>query len=140
MSRVLLPVPFLHRSHAGVYLFIKHGEVVYVGQSNCVPVRVRTHMVNGFCRGCSRRLYVSVPHPGTRASLEQVLIERLNPSQNNAPGWKGSGSATMKALQLADSVLEELQHIKAELSEQNVKREFEQPSQCSPDDPSVDLQ
>jgi hypothetical protein len=65
----------------GVYLLMLRGQIVYVGSSLNMPVRVSDHRSNG--RPFDRVFYIATV-ANQREALERVLIRAINPPQNKA--------------------------------------------------------
>ena len=63
----------------GVYLLMLEGEIVYVGSSRRMLLRVSSHRANG--RPFDQAFYIGTKED-ERLALEYLLIRRLRPNQN----------------------------------------------------------
>jgi hypothetical protein len=63
----------------GVYLLMLRGQIVYIGSSLNMPVRVAQHRGNG--RPFDRAFFIATT-ARQRHALERVMIRAINPPQN----------------------------------------------------------
>jgi hypothetical protein len=69
----------------GVYaLFDKNDDCVYVGQSKCVPLRVRAHQKRSWYSKCTTLRTLALPGEEARLIRETVLVLSHSPSANRA--------------------------------------------------------
>ena len=68
------------RKQPGVYFLIKEDEVVYVGQSEDVPVRIRSHKHGGLIE--FDHVYYLHVNPENLVEVEKHYIRLLKPKRN----------------------------------------------------------